>query len=162
MNLGLSIPKTKFEKALDILSVILLCGTFLYVFYMWGDLPEKIPSHFDGSGTPDAWNGKESIWILPIIGLIIFFLLYMLCKAPHLFNYPYNVPEEKLPQLYLKGRKMLTTLNFEIIFFFALGTWLEIQTIFGWTEGLGVWFLPSFIIILLGTIVMYIIQFRRI
>ncbi|KEK22655.1 DUF1648 domain-containing protein [Bacillus gaemokensis] len=154
------IPKTKFETYIEVLSFCLLFSIFVYVFYMWSELPERIPSHFDGMGRPDGWSGKESILILPIIGLFLFFLLTMLGKASQMFNYSTNVPEEKAPKLYVEGRRLMIALNIEITFFFVIGTWKEVQTAIGKADGLGVWFLTSFLVILFGTLIVYIIRFR--
>lgn len=73
MKKTIQIPKKKFETCIEILLFVLLCSIFIYIFYMWAKLPNRIPSHFDGMGCPDAWSGKESILLLPIIGLFLFF-----------------------------------------------------------------------------------------
>ncbi|PEE40849.1 DUF1648 domain-containing protein [Bacillus pseudomycoides] len=162
MEQNIQIPKTKFETCIEVLSFVLLCGIFIYVFFMWSELPERIPSHFDGMGRPDGWSGKESILILPIVGLLLFFLLYMLGKASQLFNYSMNVSEEKAPKLYAEGRRLMIALNIEISFFFFIATWKEVQTAIGKADGLGSWFLISFIVILFVTLIVYIIRFRRV
>lgn len=50
-----------------------------YAFYLWPDLPDRIPTHFGIDGKPDAWGKKESIFLLPVImggmGLFVYLLL---------------------------------------------------------------------------------------
>ncbi|WP_459502288.1 DUF1648 domain-containing protein [Bacillus sp. C1] len=162
MEQNIQVPKTKFEVCIEVLSFVLLCGICVYVFFMWSELPERIPSHFDRMGRPDGWSGKESILILPIIGTLLFFLFYMLGKASQIFNYSTDVPEEKAPKLYAEGRRLMIALNVEISVFFVIATWKEVQIAIGKANGLGGWFLISFIVILFTTLIVYIIRFRRV
>lgn len=162
MKKTIQIPKKKFETCIEILLFVLLCSIFIYIFYMWAELPDRIPSHFDGMGRPDAWSGKESILLLPIIGLFLFFLFCLLSKIPQVLNYSTNVSEEKAPKLYVEGRRMMIALNIEITSFFVIGTWKEVQTAIGKADGLGNWFLISFLVILCSTLVVSIIRFRRV
>jgi uncharacterized membrane protein len=50
-----------------------------YAFYLWPDLPESIPTHFDINGKPDAWGKKGSIFILPLVmgGMSLFVYLLL-------------------------------------------------------------------------------------
>jgi uncharacterized membrane protein len=77
---------TTFEKALKVLSVLLMAILFGYIFYIWNDLPEKVPTHFKATGRVDGWSGKGSLWMLPIIGLLLFMILSSLERFPHIFN----------------------------------------------------------------------------
>ena len=44
-------------------------------------LPERIPIHFGVTGEPDAWGPRETIWLLPLMGLASFTLLFGLTFA---------------------------------------------------------------------------------
>jgi uncharacterized membrane protein len=103
---------TTFEKALKVLSVLLMAILFGYIFYIWNYLPAKVPTHFNGAGRIDGWGGKGSLWMLPIIGLLLFMILSSLGRFPHIFNYPVTITEENAPKLYLEARRMLIILNF--------------------------------------------------
>lgn len=62
-----------------IIVLLLVLIPFGYAFYLWPDLPDRIPTHFDINGKPDAWGKKESIFILPLVmggmGLFVYLLL---------------------------------------------------------------------------------------
>jgi uncharacterized membrane protein len=67
-------------RSSSLLIVLLLVFIpFGYAFYLWPDLPESIPTHFDINGKPDAWGKKESIFILPVVmgGMSLFVYLLL-------------------------------------------------------------------------------------
>jgi uncharacterized membrane protein len=147
----LLIPKTKTEKVLDVLSVLLLVITFLHLIYVWDTLPEKVPLHFNATGAVDGWGGKVSIWILPIVASLLFVMMFIVAKFPHIFNYPVTITEKNAPKLYLESRRMIVIINFEIVLFFSIASWESIQVAFG-KEGLSIWYIPALLITLFGTI----------
>ena len=149
-------PRIKIEKNLvDIateiigfLGLILLIGLPLYYF---DKLPETIPSHFGTTGQPDGFIGKEIIWKLPIIGIVIYVGLFWLNKYPHIFNYPQQVSKENAERLYTILTRMIRTLNTIISCVLAYITYSTIQIALGSQNGLGVWFTLVFIILIFGT-----------
>lgn len=42
---------------------------FVLVSLNYGQLPDRIPTHFNGSGVVDGYGSKLMIWLLPIIAL---------------------------------------------------------------------------------------------
>jgi len=55
--------------------IIIMFGTALYVY---PKLPDKIPTHWGASGQPNGYSGKNGIFIIPIMYLIISILLFVL------------------------------------------------------------------------------------
>lgn len=47
--------------ALEALSAAVLLATCFYVMRHWGELPARVPAHFDFRGRPDRWTGR---WVL--------------------------------------------------------------------------------------------------
>ena len=73
-----SIPMKNSTKNL-ILAVLMLAAPFAYAAYIYPSLPDTIPTHFNIRGEADAYGGKDSIFLGPVImavtGLFVFFLL---------------------------------------------------------------------------------------
>ncbi|WP_042458997.1 DUF1648 domain-containing protein [Neobacillus dielmonensis] len=59
------LQKTLLEKGLDLVSVILILVTFIYIFVYWSSLPNQIPMRFDSDGVVSQWGRKKSIKGLP-------------------------------------------------------------------------------------------------
>lgn len=151
----INVPKTFTEKLLDLFSILILIGIFAYIAYMWKELPKEVPSHFNIKGEPDDWSGRWVVFLLPSIGLVMLVMTNFLAKFPQLFNYPVEVTEANAERLYRTSRQMLVVLNFEMSVFFSVGAWEIIQVAQG-KEGLGVWYLPILLVVILGTIGYYI------
>lgn len=78
----LKIPLSLLEKILVASSLAINIFIWVYLFMQWSEIPSTIPSHFDLFGNPDAWSGKGSI----IIGPIIFTLLSILDSQKFFFK----------------------------------------------------------------------------
>ncbi|PWA11175.1 hypothetical protein DCC39_09380 [Pueribacillus theae] len=156
----LKIPKTRLEKVLEVVSVMLIGFMFFQVFFYWSGLPNRIPIHFNARGEADGWGGKESILVLPIIGLFLFKIMFFLSKAPHIYNYPVKVTEENAPKLYLEARRMMILLNFESTLLLTSLHWETVRSAFG-KDGLGAWGLPVFLLLIFGTMAISIFRMFR-
>lgn len=68
------------NKKVSLYTVILILGIpFIYATYLYPELPETIPTHFNIKGEADGWGGRDSIFLGPGIiafaGLFTYFLL---------------------------------------------------------------------------------------
>lgn len=145
---------------LDLLAVFGLILSFILPLVFWSGLPERIPSHFDLAGRPDAWSGRNSIWILPGVSLFIFLLIllsrWLTGKYPNKMNIKgYNPGQLHLVKL------MLTYMNLEMVWMFTVLTFLTIQVARGVREGLSVWLLPAVLLIIFGTVIYFMIKIAR-
>lgn len=75
----------------------ILAGYLAGLVLAWPRLPEQVPTHFDLSGTPDAWSDRSALaWFGPFIvalGLALMMAAVpgLAKRSPHLWN----VPEKK-------------------------------------------------------------------
>ncbi len=146
----IEIERSGVDKALDAMGFISIVLMFFIAAKSFGQLPDQIPIHFKFDGTPDGFSSKNSIWILPIIGLFSFLLLFFLNKKPHIFNYPQKVTEANAQRLYTDATKMIRWLNISISLMFLFLVHQTIQTALGRQSGLKPWFLSVFLIAILG------------
>lgn len=149
-------PKLKIElepidKVMEFFGFLGLLILIILPIYFFDKLPETIPIHYGAKGMPDGFGGKEAIWLVPIIGLIIYFGLIWINKYPHAFNYTQKVTKENARRLYTNSTRMIRILNAIITGIFAYITYSTIQTALGNQNGLGNWFLLIFLILTLGT-----------
>jgi uncharacterized membrane protein len=157
----LKMPLTSWEKSLEVTSILGVLLLFSLVFTSWESLPEKIPRHFGFAGTPDAWGSKNFLIFLPIMALLLYLLLTIATKYPHTFNYPYKINEQNAQVQYKYARYLLAILKAEIIWSFFYIEWVTIQVALGKAKGLGSIFLPIFLIILFGTMGVYLYKARK-
>ena len=133
----INLPNEPIDHVLDIIGFLGVASIIGIAGYYYGELPEEIPTHFNAKGEPDAWGSKSSIWILPIIGGVLFLVLFFLNKMPHLFNYPTKITKDNAVVQYRKATRMMRYVNTATVLLFLYITWRSIQTALGNSEGLG-------------------------
>ena len=56
---------------------------WVYLVFIWNDLPQSIPTHFGISGNPDQFGTKNEILIAPSILTIVGILMYFILRNIH-------------------------------------------------------------------------------
>lgn len=157
----LHLPLTPTEKILEVVSGVGLLFIILVPIYYEPILPDSIPQHFGASGKADAWGGKGNLLVLPIVGIAMYALLTVISRYPQVWNLPFALTEENAERQYRYCRMLLSVLKAEIVWLFAYIGWRTIQTALGEADGLGQMFLPVFLIIMTGTLVVYFWRARQ-
>ena len=69
-----------FKNSRPLFLVLMLIGIpFLYAYYLYPNLPNKIPIHFNIEGKVDGWGSRESIFLMPfVMGLVSVFVFFTL------------------------------------------------------------------------------------
>lgn len=147
---------TKFQIVIELMAILLLLSIFIYLILAWGSLPDQIPGHYNGAGIVDRWGSKNEIWILPIMGLILYILITVISRFPAIWNVPVKITDENREYVYSNLKSMLIIVKLDMVIIFSYLVYSDINTQF-----LGVWFLPLVFIILFGNIIYYIIKVSR-
>ncbi len=156
-------PKIKIEldstdKAISAVGFLAAITLILLPIYYYDSLPEIIPRHFGLDGKPDSFGGRELLWILPAVGLVLYLGLLILNKYPHIFNYLIEITEKNAKRQYTIATKMMRTLNTLIVCLIAYIIFATINTALGNQNGLGVYYTPLFLVLIFGNIGYYIFQ----
>jgi uncharacterized membrane protein len=75
------------------------------------NLPDIIPTHFNGSGEIDGWGSKNTIIIPLIIQLVMTMLLSYVALHPEKHNYPFAITEENRAYQYEQSAALIRKLN---------------------------------------------------
>lgn len=140
-------------EIIGFLGLIILIGLPLLFF---NKLPETIPIHFGLSGEADGFGDKGILWVLPIVGCVMYSGLIWLIRFPHLYNYPQDVTEANAAHLYKMATRMIRLINTLMSCAFAFLTYKIIQNALGHQSGLGYWFVPVFLILVFGAITYFL------
>jgi len=157
----LDLPRSSFEITLDIFGALGVLFMIFVVILNWSNLPERIPSHFGVSGAPDGWSGKNVLWALPAISLVIYFGLTVLSFYPQTYKYLWLITAQNAKLQYQNARQMIIFLKTEVVWLFAYVVWQTIQTALGKANGLGATFLPVFLVLVFGTIGFHLFKAYR-
>jgi uncharacterized membrane protein len=135
---------------------------FVMTLYLWNSLPDKIPTHFGISGTPDAWSSKSPLALLmiPLIGLAIFALLSVLYKYPQYSSWPttlilMTIEENKREKIFHVYREMMAFTLFAISLMFAYIQFTILATANGRANGVDPLIMAAFLAVII-TLLIYI------
>jgi uncharacterized membrane protein len=145
----------------ETLSLGAIAGQILLVWINWSRLPERIPTHYGLTGSPDAWGAKSSVLLLPAIAFALDGLLTVLSFFPQIFNYPVPVTDANRPRLQAATLSLLGWLKVEIVGLFAYLTWNTIHVAMGLSSGLGWAFLPLMLGAVGVTVAISVVRMRR-
>lgn len=133
----IELPKSATEGWLDVASwIIATVGLALAIGY-FPDLPDQIPTHFNGAGKPDNSGPKLTVFLLPVLSLLLAGGMSFLSKHPHKFNYLNKITPENAPFEYRKARLMVRLLSLLVSLLFTVLTWDIIRAATGSDARLG-------------------------
>ena len=145
--------KISYHRNLNWLSSVVLVLTTVYILYLYGSLPDRIPTHFNGLGEPDGWGDKSSIFILLGITYFIHLLLRFLPVKPKKNSAAKNNDPEKVQTQIAISTDMKVELNTTITILLSYILCASLWVVLGYQKGLGVWFTPIFLILVLFPII---------
>ena len=91
-------------------------------------LPDRIPTHFDISGQPNAWGPSSFLWFLPLVAAGLYMLLTVLGSIRYRrYNLPVAVTEANLPFIQEQTILMVAWIKCEILCLFVYLQWAIIQ-----------------------------------
>ncbi len=140
----------------EIAGAIVLLSLLSYLALRWGDLPEKIPTHYDFSGRPDAWGSKSAILYLPAVALLVWILLTVVSFFPSIWNYPVKVTPRNAEFLYRCSLNLLLLLKFELTILFSSVTCFAVNL-----KNLPVWLTPAALTVIFASVLFPVIKMVR-
>ena len=151
----------RYGVVLEFAGWAVLAATWLYVLISYEHLPYIIPTHFNAAGQADAYGVKSAILMLPVISSVVFIVVTLVSFLPRMLSL-----KETL-SLFEAGRKyggiILLLASTKLIMAAAFGylAFRTIQQAKGDPAGLGGWFLPVFIALILFPVIIFMAGWFR-
>ena len=89
-------------------------------------LPRRVPIHFGFDGAPDRWGSPVHLLALPAIGLVLYALLSLLARFPHVYNYPWPITAVNARRQYFLARRLVILIKAYVVWLFLsvlAGSW---------------------------------------
>jgi uncharacterized membrane protein len=148
---------------LEIFSVSILSFFIVYTFLTWPSVPDKIPIHFGWSGLPNIWGEKGMLPTMIYVSVFLFILLSIVSRYPSKVIFPLGQEyDEDIARLSLQLR--FTTLLWIKAEIMLITSYIGIQGIrvaLEQSDGLGTYSTPIALVILLGTISIFIYRAKK-
>jgi uncharacterized membrane protein len=145
------------DLILEILGIVSLLCFIGFTIYYSSRLPEVVPTHFNAIGEPDDYGSKASLWMLPVVAIVIYSIFTSLGRIPEKFNYPVRITPANAHREYTLRTRLLRYLKLVIVLMFFFISYKTVMVAQGLSGGLGIWFLPVFIGIIVVPIIIYFI-----
>lgn len=102
----------KLKKELPIIAIVLL--PFIYLAYIWNQLPEKVPVHWNSLGEIDRYGEKIELLLIPILLPLLVYVIFLIV--------PRIDPKNKLHQMgnKLQAIKTLMVVLMSVLALFIL------------------------------------------
>lgn len=147
--------KNLMRKTAEFLAAVALAALF---FVTWSALagpnrlPDRVPTHFDAAGTPNAWGSPGAIILLPVIACAVYLLITVVAFFPQSFNYPVRVTPLNRARLQQITLSMVTWIKAEIVALFATLQWVYVQAARTNDGSLFPRVLPVSLVVIFGTL----------
>lgn len=79
----------KFKKEIPFIAVALL--PFVYLAYIWNELPKEVPMHWNASGEIDRWGDKSELFVMLFMLTGITYFIFLVI--------PYIDPKQRLQSM---------------------------------------------------------------
>jgi len=137
-------PKIKIEltatdKAVERTGWLMLLAVWVLTITSYSNLPETIPTHFNGEGKADGFGSRINILALPLVATILFVGMTIVNKFPYIFNYPTKITEENAFRQYSHATRMIRYLKLILVVFFGLIAFKTIESAQGQSFAPGAW-----------------------
>ncbi|HDR04662.1 MAG TPA: DUF1648 domain-containing protein [Candidatus Marinimicrobia bacterium] len=157
----ISLQISAIDKILEIAGWLTLCVFWVLVILSYFKLPAIIPTHYNAGGEADAFGNKAFLFVLPGISTMLFGVLTILNRFPHLFNYPSPISFQNARQQYSNATRLIRYQKFIIVAAFAYISFVSIQTAKGPNNGLSLFFLPLFLALVFIPLTIAIVKSLR-
>jgi len=147
---------TLFQFVLEVVGVVLLVLYIAFIIGSWGNLPDKIPAHFNAAGIVDRWGNKSEMIILPVITALTYAGMSIIMFFPKTWNVPKARSVENSYYVYSTIKTMMIFLKSEIVATFFFISYYSTKG-----SNLPVWFLPVYLIILFAPILYFTLKSYR-
>lgn len=142
-----------YQRIMHILTGLVFIAMWVYIILVWGDLPDRIPTHYSFAGEVDGWGSKASILLLPVIGTVMLPLLIAVEFFPQTWNTGVQVTPLNQAFVYRTLKNMLATLELAIVLTFGIVDYFILQGV-----NMPVWILPVMLLLIMGPIVFFLIR----
>ena len=157
----IKIELTTVDKIFEVLCWLSIIAIWVLTIANYDKLPDTIPTHYNGLGQADGFGGKATILTLPIVATVLFIGITILNKSLSVFKYPINITKDKALRLYTNVTKMARHFKLVIVIIFGLIEFKTIQYGARQSDGLGMWFLPLNLGLVLITLIYYfVVRFK--
>jgi uncharacterized membrane protein len=149
------------DKILIGVGAAIIVATWIYIGWIYKQLPDIVPTHYNFKGEVDGYGGKSTLIVLQVVATLLFVGLHMLNKFPHIFNYPVKITPENATIQYQLATRLLRVEAISIALVFGFIPVEILQSIENEKSTLSAIWLFLFLMLVFAPLVVYFFQARK-
>lgn len=153
----MKIKNSPVDIIMEVLGLVMLIGTPLYLVIRWPSIPDKLPMHYNFAGEIDRWGGKGEILFLVVMVWILYLMISLVEHFPSVWNTGVQVTPENRMRVYRTLKYMVKTLKLAMTLVF---TFLIFNTVAG--IPLPEWFTVVYVLLIIGDLAFWLIRLYRV
>jgi uncharacterized membrane protein len=121
-------------------------------------LPERIATHFNEAGVANGLGARSTLWVLVGIAVLLYSTLSAISFVPRVVNLKRPLAPERERVVLAESMEMVGWIKAEVCWMFAYLCLAMVRNGMGLQAGLGWWFLPITLVVVLGTCAFYLVR----
>ena len=124
-------------------------------------LPERIVTHFNEAGVANGFGARSTLWVLVGIAVLLYLILSVVSSLQGVVSLKRPLAPEREKVVLAESMAMVGWIKAEVCWMFAYLCLAMVRNGMGLQVGLGVWFLPVTLAVVLGTCAVYLLRIFR-
>jgi uncharacterized membrane protein len=142
----------------ELIAVAGLVFAVAVVADFYSRLPERIATHFNEAGAANGFGARSTLWVLVGIAFLLYAALSAISFLPRVVNLKRPLAPEREKMVLAESMAMVGWIKLEICWMFASLCLAMVRNGMGLQVGLGAWFLPVTLAVVLGTCAFYLVR----
>jgi uncharacterized membrane protein len=121
-------------------------------------LPERIATHFNGEGVANGFGARSTLWVLVGIAVLLYLILSGVGSLQGVVRLKRPLAPEREKVALAESMALVGWIKAEVCWMFAYICLAMVRNGMGLQVGLGWWFLPVTLVVVLGTCAVYLVR----
>ena len=146
------------KTAREVIALVGLVFSAAVVADFYSRLPERIATHFNAEGVANGFGARSTLWVLVGIAVLLYLILSVVGSLHGVVSLKRPLAPEREKVVLAESMEMVGWVKVEVCWMFAYICLAMVRNGMGLQVGLGWWFLPVTLVVVLGTCVVYLVR----
>ena len=124
-------------------------------------LPERIATHFNAEGVANGLGARSTLWVLVGIAVLLYLILSVVGSLQGVVSLKEPLAPDREKVVLAESMALVGWVKAEVCWMFAYICLAMVRNGMGLQVGLGWWFLPATLVVVLGTCAVYLVRIFR-
>jgi uncharacterized membrane protein len=150
--------EARVKTAREVIALVGLVFSAAVVADFYSRLPERIATHFDTEGVANGFGARRTLWVLVGIAFFLYLALSMINFVPRVVSVKRPLAPQRERVALEESMALVGWVKAEVCWMFAYICLAMVRNGMGLQVGLGWWFLPATLVVVLGTCAFYLVR----